>query len=220
MVTIICLRLVAGRENEEECDQGWKTRSSVLPHGAGGGWLGSGESSILNSWPWALPTLGITVSVSPPNKEMEGRRGSCLAQVHLFGGGVRDLISHPELCPCSTASPRTAGAEARAGGRSRGCEQRAGGTAKGLWGTGTGAWILGPVPVLFSLGPGSLAEEGQRSTLSCWASPQKGPFKGGSLHLLPCVVPLGQAILRDLVIRAEASHSQKINVARNCTHRR
>lgn len=85
-------------------------------------------------------------------------------------------------------------AEAGAGTEVRAVSRRAGSMAGGSGELGTGAGILGPAPVLFSVGLGSLAEEGQRSTLSYGASsPQKGLLRVGVPTYKPVWCPLGQA---------------------------
>lgn len=95
--------------------------------------------------------------------------------------------------PHHSLSHESWAAEAGAGTEVRAVSRRAGSVAGCCGELGTGAGILGPEPVLFSVGLGSLAEEGQRSTLSCGASPQKGLLRVGVPTYEPVWRPLGQA---------------------------
>lgn len=79
---------------------------------------------------------------------------------------------------------------------------KAGSRARGLGELGTGVpGILGPVPALFSLGPGFLVEEGQKSPAPTPRLPmawehtalviQKDLLRPGSLYTLSCVESAG-----------------------------
>lgn len=137
-------------------------------------------------------------------------------------------LSHNSV-PTTTSHMRCWAPEARVESRA---VSKAGSRARGLGELSAGVpGILGPVPALFSLGPGFLAEEGQKSPAPTSQLPMAGVWGHTALVSAPegpsqawesayielCGVCWARPSRRDLVTRAGAPHPPKINDTRNRT---